>query len=118
MLRDDWCIHRYIFHLRWLATRLLRGKEQLGSLNQAIWWNNIVIQLIGEVEFNFDVRFLALICIVKAENYDRPFLIDFNIEIFRNGLTKLLNMKDHMKWFNIFIIDWKGTRNMYITLSI
>ena len=28
-------------------------------------------------------RFLALICIIKSENYDRPFLIDFNIDVFR-----------------------------------
>ena len=30
-------------------------------------------------------RFLAVICIIKEQDFDRPFLIDYNIEIFRKG---------------------------------
>ena len=48
--------------------------------------------------------FLALICIIKTEKYDRPFLIDFNIDVFSQGLSQLLNVKDSLKW-NIFVWD-------------
>jgi len=34
-------------------------------------------------------RFLALICIIKEQDFDRPFLIDYNIEIFRKGLSEI-----------------------------
>jgi len=34
-------------------------------------------------------RFLAIICIIKEQDFDRPFLIDYNIEIFRKGLNEI-----------------------------
>jgi len=34
-------------------------------------------------------KYLALICIIKEQEFDRPFLIDHNIDIFRQGLTEI-----------------------------
>lgn len=29
---------------------------------------------------------MALICVIKDENYDSPYIIDYNIDIFRKGM--------------------------------
>mmetsp|Transcript_17662 Transcript_17662/g.15474 ORF Transcript_17662/g.15474 Transcript_17662/m.15474 type:complete len:316 (+) Transcript_17662:59-1006(+) len=34
-------------------------------------------------------KYLSLICIIKEQDFDRPFLIDHNIEIFRQGLNEI-----------------------------
>jgi len=34
-------------------------------------------------------KFLALICLIKEHDFNRPFLIDYNIEVFRQGLTEI-----------------------------
>ena len=36
-------------------------------------------------------KYLALVFIIKEVNYDRPYLVDENVTIFRKGLTQLLN---------------------------
>lgn len=36
-------------------------------------------------------KYLALVFIVKEANFDRPYLIEENVEVFRRGLTELLN---------------------------
>ena len=36
-------------------------------------------------------QYLALICIIKECNYERPYLIDYNIDVFKKGLTRLFN---------------------------
>jgi len=33
---------------------------------------------------------MVLICIIKDEHFDYPFLIDHNIEVFKEGLLKIL----------------------------
>ena len=40
------------------------------------------ILLLKEVE-----KFLVLITLIKDENYDRPFLVNYNVDIFKNGNT-------------------------------
>jgi Ras-related GTP-binding protein C/D len=35
-------------------------------------------------------QYMVLICIIKEKNFDRPFLIDHNIEVFKEGLLKIL----------------------------
>ena len=40
--------------------------------------------------FNKHVSRHVLICIIKEKNFDRPFLIDHNIEVFKEGLLKIL----------------------------
>mmetsp|Transcript_25171 Transcript_25171/g.29262 ORF Transcript_25171/g.29262 Transcript_25171/m.29262 type:complete len:318 (-) Transcript_25171:115-1068(-) len=34
-------------------------------------------------------KYLALICIIKDSNFDRPFLTDYNIDVFKQGLTEV-----------------------------
>jgi hypothetical protein len=36
-------------------------------------------------------KYLALVFIIKESNYDRPYLIDENVTVFRKGLGELLN---------------------------
>lgn len=36
-------------------------------------------------------KYLALVFIVKEGNFDRPYLIEENVEVFRRGLGELLN---------------------------
>jgi hypothetical protein len=36
-------------------------------------------------------KYLALVFIIKEVNFDRPYLIEGNVEVFRRGLTELLN---------------------------
>lgn len=33
---------------------------------------------------------LALVCLVKEDNFDRQNLIDFNIDIFKDGVKQIL----------------------------
>ena len=35
-------------------------------------------------------KFLAVVCIIKEPHYDRPYLIDYNIDVFRGGMAKML----------------------------
>jgi len=46
-------------------------------------------------------KFLALICIIKESDFTRPFLIDYNIDIFKQGLTEIFkaSKKIPSKWF-------------------
>ena len=39
---------------------------------------------------------MVLICIIKEKNFDRPFLIDHNIEVFKEGLLKILQFNEEM----------------------
>jgi Ras-related GTP-binding protein C/D len=39
-------------------------------------------------------RYMVLICIIKEKNFDRPFLIDHNIEVFKEGLHKILQFNE------------------------
>jgi len=36
--------------------------------------------------------YLALVFIVKESNYDRPYLIEQNLEVFKKSLAELLNI--------------------------
>lgn len=36
-------------------------------------------------------KYLALVFIIKESNFDRPYLIDENVTVFRKGLNELLN---------------------------
>lgn len=42
--------------------------------------NDSTILYLKEVQ-----KYIALICIIKENNYDRVFLIDYNIDIFKKG---------------------------------
>ena len=42
--------------------------------------NDSTILYLKEVQ-----KYIALICIIKESNYDRVFLIDYNIDIFKKG---------------------------------
>eukprot|EP00828_Plagiopyla_frontata_P009258 TRINITY_DN14763_c0_g1_i4.p1 TRINITY_DN14763_c0_g1~~TRINITY_DN14763_c0_g1_i4.p1 ORF type:complete len:253 (-),score=51.44 TRINITY_DN14763_c0_g1_i4:53-811(-) len=46
------------------------------------------VLILKEVE-----KYLALICIIKEADYDRPFLIDYNIEVFKEGLKQLFSQQ-------------------------
>jgi hypothetical protein len=35
-------------------------------------------------------KFLAVVCIIKEPHYDRPYLIDYNIDVFKKGMAMLL----------------------------
>eukprot|EP01015_Nassula_variabilis_P013532 TRINITY_DN2113_c0_g1_i1.p1 TRINITY_DN2113_c0_g1~~TRINITY_DN2113_c0_g1_i1.p1 ORF type:complete len:381 (+),score=56.64 TRINITY_DN2113_c0_g1_i1:70-1212(+) len=37
-------------------------------------------------------KFLVLVCIIKSPNFDRPYLIDHNIEIFKEGLKEIFKL--------------------------
>lgn len=39
---------------------------------------------------------LALVCLVKADNFDRQHLIDYNIECFKEGAKKIFDARE--KW--------------------
>lgn len=55
-------------------------------------------------------KYLALVFIVKEANFDRPYLIEENVEVFRRGLTELLNATmSALKWFALDYL-WKGRR--------
>ena len=49
---------------------------------------------------------LALVYTIKESNYDRPYLIDHNIEIFKKGFMELLTetMKSLNRWFYILLL--------------
>jgi len=36
-------------------------------------------------------KYLALVFVIKEGNYDRPYLIDENVTVFRKGLAEMLN---------------------------
>ena len=36
-------------------------------------------------------KYLALVFIIKEANFDRPYLVEENVEVFRRGLADLLN---------------------------
>jgi len=38
----------------------------------------------------------VLICIIKEKNFDRPFLIDHNIDVFKEGLLRILKHNEKM----------------------
>lgn len=38
-------------------------------------------------------RSLVLVCKIKEQLFDRPFLIDYNIEVFKQGLRSILEQK-------------------------
>jgi len=63
------------------------SKEGLGFDNQTqatIKLSDSTILYYKEIE-----KFLALICLIKENDFNRPFLIDYNIEIFRQGLNEI-----------------------------
>lgn len=35
-------------------------------------------------------KFLAVVCIIKEPHYDRPYLIDYNIDVFKRGMSNML----------------------------
>lgn len=37
-------------------------------------------------------KYLALVFIIKESNFDRPYLVEENVEVFRRGLSELLNV--------------------------
>jgi Ras-related GTP-binding protein C/D len=39
---------------------------------------------------------LALVCLVKEDNFDRQNLIDFNIDIFKDGVKQIFQAHDKM----------------------
>ena len=41
-------------------------------------------------------QFIVLICIIKEKNFDRPFLIDHNIDVFKEGLLRILKHYEKM----------------------
>ena len=52
---------------------------------------------------------MVLICIIKEKNFDRPFLIDHNIEVFKEGLLKILEFNEEMRKK----YKWVFVRNYY-----
>lgn len=50
--------------------------------------NNGTILLLREVE-----KYLVLITIMKDQDYDRPFLVDYNIDAFKKGLKSIFDVK-------------------------
>ena len=36
-------------------------------------------------------KYLALVFLIKENNYDRPYLVEENVNVFRKGLNELLN---------------------------
>jgi len=50
-------------------------------------------------------KYLALVFIIKEGNYDRPYLIEENVTVFRKGLNELLNATmSALKWFSVHFI--------------
>lgn len=41
-------------------------------------------------------KYLALVFIIKEPNFDRPYLVEENVEVFRRGLADLLNATTSM----------------------
>ena len=41
-------------------------------------------------------KYLALVFIIKEANFDRPYLVEENVEVFRRGLGELLNATTSM----------------------
>ncbi len=54
---------------------------------------------------------LALLFIIKEENYDKPYLINENIDIFRKGLIELLAEQKKSMW------SWVLTYNYIIMIN-
>jgi len=46
------------------------------------------ILLLKEVE-----KFLVLITLIKEDNYDKPYLINYNVDIFRKCLKEIFEFK-------------------------
>jgi len=46
------------------------------------------ILLLKEVE-----KFLVLITLIKEDNYDKPYLINYNVDIFRKSLKEIFEFK-------------------------
>lgn len=36
-------------------------------------------------------KYLALVFVIKEANFDRPYIIEENVQVFRRGLSDLLN---------------------------
>lgn len=58
-----------------------KNLKDYDSKSQAIIkLNDKTILYLKEVQ-----KYIALICIIKENNYDRVFLIDYNIDVFKKG---------------------------------
>ncbi len=44
-------------------------------------------------------KYLALVFVIKEVNFDRPYIIEENVQVFRRGLADLLNATiSALKW--------------------
>lgn len=52
-----------------------------------------VCKVIVELTWSFTLRYLALLCIMRKESFDKRGLVDYNIQVFQRALEKVFELQ-------------------------